>query len=684
MKSYGRSAGRSRVSHVGLRLAVAWGVPLLCAVAPRGHAQQSIHVGPNVQVSSALPAVTHFEMIVAADPEHTERLMACSMAFPLAEPNSLVETYASVDSGRTWFRALETRGATGGGYRESWDPDCAYGPGGAGYSLSEGIDSLNRSYDRIDRSDDGGRTWVEPAFFKHAERSFMSIDWSSGVRRGWMYIHGSGSSCVPGSKCLHGDATRVMATADGGRTIVGESEVPSDSLGENPFTGRGVVLTDGTAIMPTIESTAEAHWGNLPLYNALGVNRQPANANFWVLRVTDARKSWPLTIDKVKVSDVYSEDQWNGSPLPYATADLSNGPFRDRIYATWIDHRSGKLDVLFAYSTDKGKTWSSPRVINDDHRWPQGGGPDALHGIPAVSPTGVVGVMWYDRRDQPDDLGWDVRFRASFDGGETFTPSVKINTVSHRPLAADSLWVMSGHEENWYHAPETAEFGVHSFNFSGGHTAGLAADAAGVFHPLWIDNRTGVPQLWTARVTVTGTVAVNGGADMSALVDASKTVDLRMTNTLYHRKTGLLDATVALENLSAKDTAFGPFKLRVLDLRADVGTTTITNADAGGTAEGAVWDFSALISGGRLGPHEKSKPRTMTFHLADPGPIRPGGPNAWVALAHFNSKVLVGRLVAVPDSAKAAHGGVGADPEGGAGGAGGADPDGGRRHDSDK
>src|SRR5262249_28643602 len=33
-------------------------------------------------------------------------------------------------------------------------------------------------------------------------------------------------------------------------------------------------------------------------------------------------------------------------------------------------------------------------------------------------------------------------------------------------------------------------------------TTGLAADASGVFHPVWIDKRTGVRQVFTATVTV--------------------------------------------------------------------------------------------------------------------------------------------------------------------------------------
>jgi hypothetical protein len=39
-------------------------------------------------------------------------------------------------------------------------------------------------------------------------------------------------------------------------------------------------------------------------------------------------------------------------------------------------------------------------------------------------------------------------------------------------------------------------------DLTGWHTAGLTADAAGHFHPVWIDDRNGKPQLWTATVTV--------------------------------------------------------------------------------------------------------------------------------------------------------------------------------------
>jgi hypothetical protein len=81
-----------------------------------------------------------------------------------------------------------------------------------------------------------------------------------------------------------------------------------------------------------------------------------------------------------------------------------------------------------------------------------------------------VAVSWYDKRGlRPRGKGWNVRLRVSADGGVTWLPSVRINDVEGDKGSAEAL----------------------------GHTAGLAADAGGTFHPVWIDFRTGTPQLWT-------------------------------------------------------------------------------------------------------------------------------------------------------------------------------------------
>src|SRR5436189_299191 len=65
----------------------------------------------------------------------------------------------------------------------------------------------------------------------------------------------------------------------------------------------------------------------------------------------------------------------------------------------------------------------------------------------------------------------------------------------------------------------------------GGDYAGLAADAGGVFHAFWVDNRTGYSQIWTAPLTVPGRAIKHGSPDLAELEDISPQVKLKFSNT---------------------------------------------------------------------------------------------------------------------------------------------------------
>jgi hypothetical protein len=95
-----------------------------------------------------------------------------------------------------------------------------------------------------------------------------------------------------------------------------------------------------------------------------------------------------------------------GSLVPSVAIDSGNGPFKDKIHVAWPDWRSGRSEILLISSSDKGKTWSKPIVVNDDFGRAPNEGPDDFMRAIAVNSSGVVGVMWYDRRDNPDDLGY--------------------------------------------------------------------------------------------------------------------------------------------------------------------------------------------------------------------------------------------------------------------------------------
>jgi hypothetical protein len=146
-----------------------------------------------------------------------------------------------------------------------------------------------------------------------------------------------------------------------------------------------------------------------------------------------------------------------------------------RLYVVWQD----RLGVYFASSADKGATFSRPVLLSEQ---PEMGGHDAFVPSVAVNAAGIVAVTWYDTWGlAPGQKGWDVRLRASGDGGKTWWPSVRVTEKS----------TLRGEKA------QKSLIGV-------GDTAGLAADAGGAFRCLWVDGRTGVGQVWTASVRIDG------------------------------------------------------------------------------------------------------------------------------------------------------------------------------------
>src|SRR5205807_1808861 len=101
-------------------------------------------------------------------------------------------------------------------------------------------------------------------------------------------------------------------------------------------------------------------------------------------------------------------------------------------------------------------------------------------------------------------------------GGDTFLPSVRVSSADETfptPDRWDIIGSTTGGGVPFERSPrKTISVSVQLRNFTtnGGDTAGLTADADGVFHPVWVDNRTGVPQLWTAPVTVAGAAVPYG------------------------------------------------------------------------------------------------------------------------------------------------------------------------------
>ena len=593
-----------------------------------------IVVGPNVQVSKALEHLSHGETYIAADPRNADRLLGASMVFSEEMNKTYSLVYASQDGGEHWMPTHEIKG-----FAHAPDPVCAFGPDGTAYFVAMGL----KGGDSVDlvvyRSKDGGMTWLGPttipSTFQGADREYIVADHTHGPYRGRIYINGL--SWVRHISGPHqASAVGVWRSLDNGESF--SEPVKMASWGSRYLNGigNGVVLSEGTFVCLFAELSD--YWqpdGSRKVpENAPG---RP-NAELFVIASSDGGQSLSQPI---KVSDWYKGDAFydkSTSDIPYLAVDQSGGPFADRLYAVWPDERSGRAEILLSYSPDKGRTWSDPLVVNDD--LPTEGlaaGPDHLHPQVAVNRDGVVGVMWYDRRDNVEDLGYWVRFAASLDGGDTVLPSVRVSeaAMSH---SKNDQWIVHG-----FSFPAAGPVSnslnlmlvLDNWHYHAGDTVGLAADAEGVFHPLWVDNRTGIHQVWTAPIKVNAKMMPHGSPELAPLTDVTACLELALANPRYDRRQDIVSVDVRLKNISPR-TVLGPLKMRVMKVQSELGNPEILGAANGEKGPGAIFDFEAVL---KLIPQEISPVKKLEFRLSRLRPIRRGKNDFRFGIIDLNARI---------------------------------------------
>jgi hypothetical protein len=309
------------------------------------------------------------------------------------------------------------------------------------------------------------------------------------------------------------------------------------------------------------------------------------------------------------VSEIVDTQIHPGISLPQIAVDASGGVFNDRLYVVWQGHKNGHNEILLSYSVDQGQSWTAPRKINDDSRdLPRNPYMPEI----AVNRQGVVAVGWYDAGDSPNKVDRWVRLSASLDGGDTFSPSVQISSAAHR----------ANQREPWplYASAEASGSDIrmditrYLKHISGGETWGLTPDSTGIFHALWVDDRSGTDQVWTSAISVTGPVEKNGSPDLSSLADVSGDVAVKLTQIATDQARHEYSLKVCVANSSRKTLKL-PIKLRLLDAQSSLETVEPTNATNGTHTVGAVWDFNAV---GRQDLKPQSDPvcGVLSFKLA--------------------------------------------------------------------
>jgi hypothetical protein len=595
-------------------------------------AQGRITVGTNVHVSSEHPKNWFSEVMLASDPSNRNALLACAMTSRPDQRYGETETvvYASQDGGRTWRSTLRVTGKIS--TEISSDPVCVFGPDHSAYYLSHYADASERDHTGVNpavnplyHSSDGGLTWRHLRDLPYADRPILVVDHRKTKARGTLYtcaihynVYAVGAATTPFSSLV------LSRSIDNGQSFDPWAIYP----GAGGSCGPADILADGRVIVP-IRARPRGTDSVGRVLVAVPGERAPFE---WKMNAYPATQVSPY-------APCVAATTWSlGNAL---AVDHSAGPFANNTYIVWTDQRAGRCQIRLAVSRDGGITWSTPITV-DDNVSTAGGGPDSFQPMVVVNKNGVVGVSWYDRREQPNGFSWRARFTASLDGGETFLPSVPVSTSRMQIGEGTVLTLRASSMGGAKLKPATpgtpAEiwFGIGGHSLTGGETSGLTADADGRFHMLWVDNRTGLPQLWTAPVTVSGVVRSNGATtkaavattptaappvvksidgELAGMTDVTDRVLLTVDSVRADLEAGRITGRTILTNVGDVPVR-GPFKARVLRVESKWGEVTFEDG-----GQDAILDWSGALEGGVLSVGAKSKLFVLTFTIKNTRPL---------------------------------------------------------------
>lgn len=270
--------------------------------------------------------------------------------------------------------------------------------------------------DRIvcQKSTDGGKTWNDG--------SYMGLDHPKDQDKQWVAVDPNNNNLYTtwtqfdkyGSKDT-ADKTNILFSMSTDRGESWSEAVQINELSGNCLDGDST--TEGA--VPAVGPDGEVYvaWAfNEKIYfnSSLDGGKTWSKTN---VEITDQPGGWDI--------DVPGLQRANG--MPVTVCDVSNGPHRGTIYVNWVDDRKGHYDVWFSKSTDKGKSWSKPKKINDD----KGKADQFFTWISCDPVTGYLYTVFYDRRDL-DGLQTNVYMAYSIDGGKHWT-NERINKKTFTP-----------------------------------------------------------------------------------------------------------------------------------------------------------------------------------------------------------------------------------------------------------
>jgi len=410
-----RAVGQSSVGSPGSRANI-----LSCSLAPC--------VVPPMQASEGGVEVANAP--IAVNPLNPKQLLVGSQDYNCPAPTQ-VAFHVSSDGGSKWNRycmapLITPQGEefAGGqpllGYNHN---GVAYIAAGYGGGDTDGAVAFQKSSD--------GVNWSAPA---------VAIEGSKRVTAayGWMAVDGNGRSPWVNSIYISAvfinepdqDENRVVVTHshDGGATW---KQIPVAPVQKAPAEDSFTTLAVGK------DGAVYVTW----LYCISTFSSCDGGASTVFSKSSDGGNTWlkPVRIATVVPGPGLPNSHVRVYDTPVIGVDNSNGPHAGNLYVVMYSWTGSYMRVGVVRSTDGGKTWSKPVPVA-----PPSANHDQFFPWLSVSRTGLVGVSWLDRRNDPANVNYQAFAAISRDGGKSFQPNVQLTTAFSNPNNngfIDNLWM---------------------------------------------------------------------------------------------------------------------------------------------------------------------------------------------------------------------------------------------------
>ncbi len=405
------------------------------------------------------------EMSIAISPIDPEKLLVGANTVYSSEGNTYYYQgyYYSHEGGTVWDGGDILPGITS----PSYDPAVEFDSNGNVF-----FHFITNGIGYVKKSTDGGVTWqgsIAIPGIGDADKGHMAIDGNN------IYVGLTDFASFPGSPVI------ISRSTDNGGTFSNPINISEEitnhfSMGVNLAIGPNGEVYAAWAIGEDWD-----YW--VPSTHAsegIGFNKSIDDGENWQIpnRIFDIDGSRNRWFDKNP----------GGQPIrtndfPSIVVDRSGRERDGTIYMVWgaKGQAPDRADIFFSKSTNEGVSWSTPVIIHDDNT-----SNDQWFPWITVDDLGIIHIVFYDSRNDPNNQLTEVWVAQSIDGGQSFT-NFRVSDVAFTPTPIP--WTAYGYM---------------------GDYIGIAS-RPGKVYTSWMDNRTGIYQAYVDIIdnTVSGIITEN-------------------------------------------------------------------------------------------------------------------------------------------------------------------------------